>query len=70
VPSHVVDCAGRVDVLTAVHVASALVDDADAGTGAPSALDAAYLGALGCRERLDDWRAIARELLDRTEEHR
>ena len=69
-PSCVLDCAGRVDVLTAVHVASALVDDADSGADAPSALDAAYLGSLGCLGRLDDWRAIARELLHRTEEHR
>ncbi|HEU4628102.1 MAG TPA: response regulator [Gemmatimonadaceae bacterium] len=74
-PSSVVGPTGQVDVLTAVHVASALVAGAEAtGPAAPGgaapALDLAYLAAIPCADRIDGWRALAQDLLHQTAEDR
>ncbi len=56
--------------LTAVHAANALVHDADAEneTDTPSLLDTSYVDALGLSHRLEDWRGIVSDVVDRKEE--
>jgi HD-like signal output (HDOD) protein len=57
---HPAACADRrFSPLTAVHVANALVHEADVGHTADASVpvDLEYLAALGLRERLADWRA-------------
>ena len=57
--------------LTAVHVASGLVDSRrDFGIGDPSGrIDLEYLASLGLEERLADWEALAENELTTVEEH-
>lgn len=59
-PSSVVD--GTMDVLTAVHVADALLQEVTAPpSGAASSIDEVYLSSIGLLGRLPAWRALARE---------
>lgn len=59
-PSSVVD--GTMDVLTAVHVADALLQEVTTPPrGAASSIDEAYLSSIGLLGRLPAWRALARE---------
>ena len=57
---------GDLEVLAALHVADALIDDRDGGVGAEdAALDVAFLDRAGCGDKLPQWRALAAEEMGR-----
>jgi HD-like signal output (HDOD) protein/ActR/RegA family two-component response regulator len=61
------ECSYReVSPLTAVHAASGLL--LEALGGAAAGLDIEYLGAVGCLDRVPEWREQAREIAERKDE--
>ena len=62
-PSAVVERTGKLDVLGAVHAASALLDEADDVMHDAPTLDVAYLTSINCADRVAAWRALAQGLL-------